>query len=68
MSAEASLMLGILFGSVGFGYVVFGRRQGRPVAFAVGLAMIAAPYLIPHVGLLLLAGAVLALGPYWLRD
>lgn len=58
------IFLGLIFGSVGTGYCVYGRRQGAPVPFLSGVLLIAVPYLISNLALLLIVGVVLALAPF----
>ena len=44
--STASLVWGMLFGAIGGGYLIYGRRQRRPMAFVSGLALMGAPYFI----------------------
>jgi hypothetical protein len=43
---STSLMLGILFGSIGVGYFVYGKKQQRFVAMVCGGALMALPYVV----------------------
>ncbi|MCG3190294.1 MAG: hypothetical protein LKCHEGNO_02967 [Burkholderiaceae bacterium] len=61
------LLLGVLFGSLGLGYCVYGRRQQALVPFLAGLALIALPYLITNVAGLIATGVVLAALPFVVR-
>jgi hypothetical protein len=66
MSA-ALLMCGIVFSSVGFGYVLYGRKQRAPVPLVCGVALMAVPYFVSNIPLLVIAGIALSALPYLLR-
>jgi hypothetical protein len=61
------LFLGLLFGSIGMGYCVYGRRQHALIPFLCGLLLMAVPYLISNVAALVGAGAVLAALPFFVK-
>lgn len=61
------LLLGVLFSSIGFGYLVYGRRQRAGVPLACGIALMVVPYVVPGVTLLLVLGIVLSAIPWVLR-
>lgn len=62
-----SLLWGLLFGSVGLAYLVYGRRQGTIVPYISGLALIAFPYFVSSTLALVAVGVVLIALPYFLR-
>ncbi|NCP65357.1 MAG: hypothetical protein GW763_10035 [Paraglaciecola sp.] len=65
---DASLLLwSVLFGAIGGGFFLYGKKQKAVVPLVVGLTLIVLPYFISHVGLLLLVGAGLVVLPYYLR-
>jgi hypothetical protein len=62
----ASLLLwGVLFGSVGFGYFLYGKKQTATVPLVSGIALIVFPYFISNAVTLVLAGAAIAALPYF---
>lgn len=61
------LFLGLLFGSLGAGYCVYGRRQGAVVPFVSGLILIGIPYFIASVAVLVVVGVVLAAVPFFVK-
>lgn len=64
----ASLLLwGVLFGSVGFGYFLYGKKQRAVVPFVCGLALMVIPYFIPNATVLVVVGAAIAAVPYFVR-
>jgi len=58
---------GILFGSVGLGYFVYGKKQRAPVPFFCGLALMVFPYFVSNALVLVCVGAVLSALPYFIR-
>lgn len=60
----ASLFWGLLLGSVGLGYLFYGRRQRSLVPVVCGLALMVIPYVVSNTVLLVLLGAALAVGPF----
>ena len=43
-----SLMLGLLFGSIGTGYFMFGKKQGRMVPLGAGIGLMAIPMFLTN--------------------
>jgi hypothetical protein len=67
-SVDASTLLwGLLFGSVGLGFFVYGRRQKRVVPLACGLALMIFPYFVSNTILLVSLGLALIAIPYFVR-
>lgn len=67
MKGTSLLMWGVLFGAVGLGFFTYGRKQKAPVPLICGVALFIVPYLIPNVYLLVLAGIVFVILPYFVR-
>ena len=66
-TTASSLFLGVLFGSIGLGFFIYGRKQRKVVPLLCGLVLMIVPYFIPDNLLLFLAGAVLVAIPYFIR-
>ncbi|MET0225628.1 MAG: hypothetical protein ABW187_04235 [Dokdonella sp.] len=62
-----TLLLGVLFGSIGVGFLIYGRRQRALVPLISGLALIVLPYLVDGTALLLAIGVCLVAIPYFVR-
>ena len=62
------LMLSFLFGMVGTGMLVYGKKAGRMVPLGVGAALVAVPYVISNVIVLLIVGCALSAMPWVIRD
>lgn len=67
MDSEAAILWGLLFGSIGLGFLIYGRRQRRVVPLVCGLALMMYPYFVSSTLLLVLIGVVLIAIPYFVR-
>jgi CHASE2 domain-containing sensor protein len=63
----AQIVWGMLFGAIGAGYMVYGRRQRAIVPLVCGLALVVFPYFVSASWALVLIGAVLMAIPYFVR-
>jgi len=64
----SSLLWGMIFGSIGLGFFVYGKKQGAVVPLACGLALMIFPYFVSSTLLLVAIGAALIAIPYFFRD
>jgi len=65
--STSSLLLSVLFGAIGSGYFLYGRKQRAVVPLLCGLVLIVMPYFIPNAVLLFGAGAAVSAIPYFYR-
>lgn len=63
----AALFGGMLFGCVGVGYIMYGRKQRNGIALVTGIALCGFPYFIPNLILMILAGAILMAIPFCIK-
>ncbi len=63
----ASLLWGLLFGSIGLGYFVYGKNQKALVPALCGLALMVFPYFISSTLLMVIVGAALMAIPWFVR-
>lgn len=59
---------GLLFGSVGLGLFVYGRKQRARVPMVCGVALMVLPYVISDPSLLLAVGIALVVIPYFVEQ
>ncbi len=64
---DSGIVWGLVFGSIGLGYALYGRQQRAPIALIAGLALIGTPYVISGTFGLLCVGALLMLLPYFVK-
>ncbi len=67
MESSATLLWGVLFGSIGTGYFIYGKKQGRMVPLVCGIGLAVFPYFVSNPYLLALVGTAIAVIPYFLR-
>lgn len=63
----SSLFWGLLFGSVGLGFLVYGKKQKAVVPLVCGLVLMIFPYFIANTILLVAIGVALIALPYFVR-
>jgi len=67
MDNPSQLFWGILFSSVGLGYFIYGKKQGRLVPLFCGLSLMVYPYFISNTIALVAIGTLLGATPYFIR-
>lgn len=67
MDSTTSIMWGLLFGSIGLGYLVYGRRQRRGIALLSGVVLCAFPYFVGNVVLMILIAIVFMALPFFIK-
>lgn len=65
MSSTAVLMWGMLFGAIGFGFFLYGKKQRAVVPLITGIVLCVFPYFIENV--YVLVGLLLVAIPYCVR-
>jgi hypothetical protein len=64
---ESWIIRGLLFGSIGLGFFMYGRKQRAVVPFVCGLALMIFPYFFSNTIVLVAIGIVLIIIPRFLR-
>jgi hypothetical protein len=67
MDSTLTLMWGMIFGSIGLGFLVYGKKQKAVIPLLCGIGLIAFPYFISNIYILVLLGIVLIALPYFFR-
>lgn len=67
MPDTAIILWALLFGSIGVGYFIYGKRQDQPVVRYTGIALILFPYFVTEVLAVVLVGIFLLLLPYVIK-
>jgi hypothetical protein len=63
----STLIWGIIFGSIGLGFFVYGKKQKAIVPILSGIGLMVFPYLISNIYIMILSGIVLVALPYFIR-
>ncbi len=64
---SSTLLWGLLYGSIGLGYFVYGKRQQRVAALLSGIGLMVFPYFVSNVWLSMVIGVALMALPYFFR-
>ena len=67
MDSTAVLLWGLLFGSVGFGFFLYGKKQKAVVPLITGIILCIVPYFIANVYALVIVGMILMAIPFIVR-
>lgn len=67
MEGTSLLMWGMVFGAIGVGFFIYGKKQKAFVPLMTGIALFVIPYFISNVYALVITGAVLVALPYFVR-
>ena len=65
--STAWLLWGLVFSSIGFGYFLYGKKQGRAVPLVCGIALMVYPYVVSSTWAMIGIGAMLMAIPYFVR-
>ena len=67
MNNSATLIWGVIFGSIGLGFFVYGKKQKSVVPLFSGTGLMVVPYFISNMYILVLSGIVLVMLPYLVK-
>ena len=59
-----TLLFGLLFGSIGTVYMIYGKRQSSVIHIVVGAILLVYPYLFSNAILIFITGAILTAIPF----
>ena len=64
MDNPSTLIWGVIFGSIGLGFFVYGKKQKAVVPLFCGVGLMVFPYFISNMYILILSGVVLTALPF----
>ncbi len=67
MGTPGQLFWGIMFGAIGSGYFIYGKKQQAFVPLCTGIVLCVFPYFVANVYLMLLVGIILVLIPFFFK-
>jgi len=62
-----SLLLSFVFGTIGMGMFMYGKKAGRMVPLGAGLALMLVPYFIPNLIAMAVVCCLLTATPWFVR-
>ncbi|HEU0229975.1 hypothetical protein AB7849_06065 [Rhodanobacter sp. 115] len=63
----STLLWGMLFGSIGLGYFIYGKKQQAMVPLLSGVALMVFPYFVSGTAWLVIIGIALMAVPYFVK-
>ena len=67
MNSTSTLMWGMIFGAIGVGFFIYGKKQKAVIPLLSGIVLIVFPYFISNIYIMILSGIVLVALPYFIR-
>jgi len=67
MISASTLILGVIFGAIGLGFFVYGKKQKAIIPLFCGIVLMILPYFIPNMYILILSGIIIVAIPYFIR-
>jgi hypothetical protein len=61
MMNTANILAGVIFGSIGFGAFIYGKKQSNFKALVIGVILMVYPYFVPNPIALFAIGTVLTI-------
>lgn len=63
--STAALLWSLVFGSIGFGFFLYGKKQHAVVPLVCGLGLMTLPYVVSNLLLLITLGVTFIILPYF---
>mgnify|MGYP006137917241 CR=1 FL=1 len=67
MDSSSIMVWSVLFGGIGIGYFMYGKKQKAIVPLCVGLALFVFPYFMASTTMMLIVGVILVAIPYFIK-
>ena len=67
MGSASTLMWGVIFGSIGLGFFVYGKKQKALIPLFCGIGLIAIPYIISNIYILVFIAILLIAAPFVIK-
>ena len=67
MEGTSLLIWGMVFGTIGLGFFIYGKKQKAIVPIFTGIALFVFPYFVSNVYILVIVGVILVVLPYFVR-
>ena len=65
---SSSLMASLVFGMIGMGMFMYGKKAGRPIPLAAGAGLMVIPYFITHLVIMIIVCGALTAVPWLMRE
>ncbi|MHB8481288.1 MAG: hypothetical protein ACYDBV_00920 [Nitrospiria bacterium] len=68
MDIGTTLIFSMIFGSIGIGYFIYGKKQGKLIPLLTGMALNVFPYLMSNVYEMVIIGIILTGIPWFIKS
>lgn len=62
-----TLLLSVIFSSIGLGYFLYGKKQKVIIPFICGIVLMIYPYFLENITIISVIGIILSVLPYFIR-
>ena len=62
-----TLLLSVIFSSIGLGYFLYGKKQKVIIPFTCGIVLMIYPYFLENITIISVIGIILSVLPYFIR-
>jgi hypothetical protein len=63
-----AMIFSVLFGAIGVGYFIYGKKQQELIPLIAGIGLCVFPYFITNSYAMVIVGAILTAAPWLLRE
>ena len=67
MFSLSSIILGVIFGAIGVGYIIFGKNEKRGIPMLMGVTLCVYPYFVTSIILSIIIGLALMTVPMFVK-
>ena len=67
MISTSTLLMGVIFGAIGLGFFLYGKKQKAIIPLFCGIVLMILPYFIPNIYILILSGIIIVTIPYFIK-
>jgi len=67
MISTSTLIMGVIFGAIGLGFFVYGKKQKTIIPLFCGILLMILPYFISNMYILILSGIIIIAISYFIR-
>jgi len=67
MISTSTLILGVIFGAIGLGFFIYGKKQRVIIPLFCGIGLMILPYFISNIYILIFSGIIIVAIPYFIK-
>ena len=67
MISTSTLILGVIFGAIGLGFFIYGKKQRVIIPLFCGIGLMILPYFISNIYILIFSGIIIVAISYFIK-